>query len=145
MADSSYSTYMSRDKIYDAHIQGITKYERKLIKETGIPADLIIGKSRKSELVTARFICMVTIKRFSKISLKNIGSIFGRDHSTVIHARDEVNYWMSVPGRYVSEMVTLQRVIDEVGSRMIEMSSTKGNIPIVSETAETTETTEDMA
>ena len=130
MADSSYSTYMSNDKIYDSHIQGISKYERKVINETlyameeelGFPADLIIGRSRKTELVTARFICMVTIKRFSKLSLKNIGSIFGRDHSTVIHARDEVNYWMTVPGRYVSEMVTLQRVIDAVEYRMSEMS-----------------------
>jgi hypothetical protein len=147
MADSSYSTYMSNDKIYDSHIQGISKYERKVInetlyameEETGFPADLLIGRSRKTELVTARFICMVTIKRFSKMSLKNIGSIFGRDHSTVIHARDEVNYWMSVPGRYVSEMVTLQRVIDRVEHKMSEMSDMVSIVPMDEKSAENAE------
>jgi chromosomal replication initiation ATPase DnaA len=147
MADFSYSTYMSNDKIYDNHIQGISKYERKVInetlyameEETGFPADLLIGRSRKTELVTARFICMVTIKRFSKMSLKNIGIVFGRDHSTVIHARDEVNYWMTVPGRYVSEMVTLQRVIDRVEYRMSEMSDM---VSIVSKSEKSPESAE---
>jgi hypothetical protein len=73
------------------------------------------------------------------MSLKNIGSIFGRDHSTVIHARDEVNYWMTVPGRYVSEMVTLQRVIDRVEHKMSEMSDMVSIVPMDEKSAENAE------
>jgi chromosomal replication initiator protein len=49
------------------------------------------GKSRKKELVFARMIAMTLMTELTSLSLKGIGEAFGgRDHSTVIHARDTI-------------------------------------------------------
>jgi chromosomal replication initiator protein len=49
------------------------------------------GKSRKQELVFMRMIAMTLMTEMTSLSLKGIGEVFGgRDHSTVIHARDTI-------------------------------------------------------
>jgi chromosomal replication initiator protein len=49
------------------------------------------GKSRKKELVFARMMAMILMTEMTQLSLKAIGELFGgRDHSTVIHARDTI-------------------------------------------------------
>jgi chromosomal replication initiator protein len=49
------------------------------------------GKSRKQELVFVRMIAMTLMTEMTSLSLKAIGQLFGgRDHSTVIHARDTI-------------------------------------------------------
>jgi chromosomal replication initiator protein len=49
------------------------------------------GKSRKKEVVFARMIAMTLMCELTDHSLKAVGSFFGgRDHSTVIHARDTI-------------------------------------------------------
>ncbi len=49
------------------------------------------GKSRKKELVFVRMMAMTLMSEFTSLSLKAIGEQFGgRDHSTVIHARDTI-------------------------------------------------------
>ena len=52
-----------------------------------IPIDLIISKTRRKEVVTARQVAMYFAKTLTSSSLKTIGLHFGdRDHSTVIHS-----------------------------------------------------------
>jgi hypothetical protein len=46
---------------------------------------------------------------------------------------------MTVPGRYVSEMVTLQRVIDRVEHKMSEMSDMVSIVPMDEKSAENAE------
>jgi chromosomal replication initiation ATPase DnaA len=47
----------------------------------------LMGLSRKREIVEARQIVQYFIKEFHpSISLKSIGNMFNRDHSTVIHS-----------------------------------------------------------
>ena len=49
--------------------------------------DLLIGKTRKQEIATARQVAMFLAKRLTPHPLKMIGLHFGnRDHSTVVHA-----------------------------------------------------------
>ena len=52
-----------------------------------IPLDLMLGRSRKQEIVTSRQVAMYLCKQLTNHTLKEIGLRFGgRDHSTVIHA-----------------------------------------------------------
>lgn len=44
------------------------------------------SKTRKREVAEARQIAMYFIKKYTKISLIEIGKIFNRDHSTVIYS-----------------------------------------------------------
>lgn len=50
-----------------------------------LPKD-IKGKSRKRHFVKARFIAMYCIKNNTSLTLKTIGDMVGRDHTTIIHS-----------------------------------------------------------
>jgi chromosomal replication initiation ATPase DnaA len=55
---------------------------------------------RGEELVTARFLFMVMMVRYSNESYRVIGSIVGKDHSTINHAIKEVNNRCDTDRRY---------------------------------------------
>lgn len=78
--------YLSRIKpsTPDAIIKAVTAY-------TGISKEELESKSRKQPVVFARFIAMYLIKSRTKLTLKQIGDIFYRDHSTVINAVNTTN------------------------------------------------------
>jgi len=57
--------------------------------ETREVVTLLKGKSRKKEIIQARFAAAYFIYDIMGISLKSIGKILGgRDHSSIIHAKD---------------------------------------------------------
>lgn len=75
-------------------------------------------KSRKDELVMARFYTIHFIYTRMSMSLKTIGIIMGgRDHSTIIHARDMVETWLNHKEIYKRE----NRLINEI-TRHLEPS-----------------------
>jgi chromosomal replication initiator protein len=56
-----------------------------------VTPEALRSKSRKKELVFVRMIAMTLMTEITDLSLKAIGETFGgRDHSTVIHARDTI-------------------------------------------------------
>jgi chromosomal replication initiation ATPase DnaA len=64
-------------------------------KYYSIGQDAILGNRGKDKISYIRFVCMwLIIQRVRGLSLGEIGMIFGgRDHSTVIHARNKINAW----------------------------------------------------
>lgn len=56
----------------------------------------IRGKCRKKELVKARWLAMYFIRSKTDFTLNTIGDLFGRDHTTVIHALRTINDIMSL-------------------------------------------------
>jgi len=61
-----------------------------------INAKDIKGKSRKRNFVKARFIAMHFIKNNTSLTLKVIGDIVGRDHTTVIHSLQTIKNTLSL-------------------------------------------------
>jgi chromosomal replication initiator protein len=56
----------------------------------------LIGKTRKREIVMQRHIMMYFLKSTNQYSFREIGLMFGgRDHSSVIHACDKVDQFLS--------------------------------------------------
>lgn len=65
----------------------IEAIQRIVARHFGLTPELLIGKTRKQEVVTPRQIAMYLAKQLTKSALKVIGLHFGnRDHSTVVHA-----------------------------------------------------------
>ncbi len=57
----------------------------------GLSVDALRGKTRKREIALPRMMAMALATDLTNNSLKRIGQLFGgRDHSTVIHARDTI-------------------------------------------------------
>lgn len=64
---------------------------KSVISYTGISFEALQSKSRKQPIVFARFIAMYLIKSRTELSLRQIGDIFYRDHTTVINAVNTTN------------------------------------------------------
>ena len=58
-------------------------------QECDVSLSEILTRCRKKEVVNARFIFCAVMKRHFTYSLKRIGSIVHRDHTSVIHAIEE--------------------------------------------------------
>ncbi|MBR1780257.1 MAG: chromosomal replication initiator protein DnaA, partial [Oscillospiraceae bacterium] len=65
-----------------------------IIDETGkcygIDVSDILSTSRTKEITLARQVAMYVIRQLTKLSLPEIGKIFSRDHTTVIHSLEKV-------------------------------------------------------
>lgn len=83
---------------------------------TGFKWEKIISKSRKRELVNARFMYAFFAKKMlSGVTLKTIGqTIGGRDHTTAIHAIQTVNDMVDT-----NDAVTLD-LIEKITSKILE-------------------------
>lgn len=57
---------------------------------SGLSYDTLREKTRIREVVFARFLVMVTAHKELLYSLALAGSLFGKDHATVLHAKKEV-------------------------------------------------------
>lgn len=51
---------------------------------SGVSVSDMEGLSRKSEVVYARYVCFFLMRKYMSLSLKAIGQVFNRDHSTVV-------------------------------------------------------------
>jgi chromosomal replication initiation ATPase DnaA len=101
---------------YDRHVIETTL--QRIETETGFEADDLRSRKRNSELIIARFITVFVIKKHTRLTLKCIGREFGRDHSSILHALDEVKNWLSCPQRYISEVIQLERISTAVKEEM---------------------------
>lgn len=63
-------------------------------KYFSIRRDELLGKKKNKEIVEPRQICMYIICNLLDMPLLSIGQLFGRDHTTVIHARDKISQMM---------------------------------------------------
>ena len=72
----------------------------------------LIGKKRNKEIVEPRQICMYLMTELLSIPLMTIGQAMGgRDHTTVIHARDKVSELIKTNSRVATEVSDLKNLI----------------------------------
>lgn len=73
-------------------IISVERIQTIVAEEYNFPSDLLRSKTRKKEIAEARQLAMFLCTEFTRLTLKAIGLHFGgRDHSTVIHARETIN------------------------------------------------------
>ncbi len=78
-----------------------------------IPVDILRGKTRRQEIVTARQIAMFITKELTNSSLKTIGLHFGgRDHSTVIHACQVVEEYIKSDSNYKNDIEQIKKRVE---------------------------------
>jgi chromosomal replication initiation ATPase DnaA len=61
-----------------------------------VPLETLQGKCRKREFVMPRQIIMYLLVCYTDMTYLNIGKIFHKDHTTVIHSKDTIKDLMSV-------------------------------------------------
>jgi len=77
------------------HVKNEAYYSTEIIDKVvdfyNLSVKQVKGKSRKKNLVKARWIAMYLIREKTNMKLTAIGKLFERDHTTVIHAIQGVN------------------------------------------------------
>jgi chromosomal replication initiator protein len=88
------SRFLAREGVsFEAPQQAISLNEIiSLVEHSfGISKTELISKSRKGVIAWARQVAMYLGRRFTLLSLEEIGKNFGRDHATVLYAYDKVS------------------------------------------------------
>lgn len=67
----------------------------------------ILKVKRDSEVVEARNVACYLIKKYTSLSLKSIGRLFGKDHTTIMHSIGKVKFKMKGK-RYKSHIEMLE-------------------------------------
>lgn len=80
LAKECISVIVSNNEPVDVTIDRIME---KVTKKYNISEADLKGSKRNQEIATARHVCIYIIKNMTDLSLKKIGNIFSRDHSTV--------------------------------------------------------------
>ena len=71
----------------------------------------IVGKCRKREIVEARQIAIgLILEANPKLTLKKVGRIFKRDHSTIIYARNTYNDLLLTNKIFKSKVKQVKRI-----------------------------------
>ncbi|MBP5308421.1 MAG: chromosomal replication initiator protein DnaA [Clostridia bacterium] len=72
----------------------------------------LVGKKKNKEIAEPRQICVYLMTELMTLPLVSIGqAVGGRDHTTVIHARDKVARLISENGRFATEVNDLKNMI----------------------------------
>ena len=67
----------------------------------------MLGKKKSKDIVEPRMIAQYLIDEYLGLPLLSIGKFFGRDHSTIVYARDKISERLKTD-------VKLQEIIAEI-------------------------------
>ena len=80
-------------------------------RKYGVSVDDIKSKKKTDSIANARHISIYIIRRLTDLSLKEIGKVFGRDHSTVIFSINKIELNIKTVNNYESEINLLIKEI----------------------------------
>ena len=83
-------------------------------RELGISSVLDNLGSRKRHLVDNRAIAMYYLRKFTKLSLSQIGKVFEKDHATALHAVKIFNNQFETSRKFRFKAIRIRRRINEV-------------------------------
>jgi chromosomal replication initiator protein len=81
---------------------------------TGVEFNAIKGKTRHAHIVTARHLALYIMRnKYGKTSIE-LGKYFVLDHSTVLHAINKVELYISMPQFYKKENEYLNEILSKL-------------------------------
>ena len=73
---------------------------RRVCSYYGIEEIILKSPTRKKEVVIPRQVAMYCIKKYTHLGLKEVGTMFNRDHATVLHAINAIQNLMDTDKEY---------------------------------------------
>lgn len=81
----------------------------------GLEVEQIEGRSRVGDIALARHVAIYCINKFTTLTLKGIGKLFGeRDHGTVLHSIKRVKDMLSVNDEHAASIRHFEGEIREL-------------------------------
>lgn len=110
LKDMQLKAFLRNSKISDE--DRVAKVIAVVSKQTGIEESELKGRTRKGEISIARQICMYFVKKKTLKSLKEIGLLFNRDHSTAIHNIRVIENMIDIDKRFKSFILTIEKELE---------------------------------
>ena len=77
----------------------------------GVSVKDVVGRTRFKEIVMARHMAIYIIRNKVKYKLKATGMLFNRDHTTVIHAIQNINNLLCYDEPTINDLKNLQNIL----------------------------------
>jgi chromosomal replication initiator protein len=95
----------------------VSDIQAAVARHYGLPVEELTGECRKRIVARPRQIAMRLAHLLTEHSTVRIGQFFGRDHSTVIHARKAITRLRADPEIHQAmRVITLQLLIERQGA-----------------------------
>ena len=94
----------------------VARIQSEVAKHFGVTAERMAGRGRGKGVIRPRQVAMFFAREVAGKSFPKIGHIFGRDHSTVIHAVRKVERMMGEDQQFKDDVKTLFEAISSVSS-----------------------------
>lgn len=81
-------------------------------KYFGLTSEVLLGKKKNKEIVEPRQICMYLMADMTNMPLETVGNLCGgRDHTTVMHARDKIERLMGSASRIKTAVEDIRSMV----------------------------------
>jgi chromosomal replication initiator protein len=94
-----------------ANIVDTAHVQKEVAKKFNVDVGDLKGKSRGREIVIPRQVAMYLARELTELSLPALGKVFGRDHSTVLHACRKVEEHIARDAAFAAMLTELSRRI----------------------------------
>lgn len=91
-----------------------------VVEATGVDETALTSSVRTARIATARRVAMATVRSETTLTLHEIGELFQKDHSTVVHACSDVLQELETGGR----LADLFRIVQLAHKRATEALKT---------------------
>lgn len=89
----------------------VRKIVASVVHHFGVPEELIFSSKRTARVAEARQVAMTLVRRNTDFSLMEVGSIFNRDHGTVIHAMRAVDHRAEINADFATAVAAVMMEI----------------------------------
>ena len=110
MAVSVLSEYLKTAETQDNKVQNIFDY---ICKKYSVKKEVLTSGKRNADIVYARNLCIYALRTLTDMSLKKIGSMFGKDHTTIINSISNVENKMKNEPAYEREVNIMLKELGE--------------------------------
>lgn len=81
----------------------------------GVTIEFLQQRTRERRVVYKRQLLMYFLVSLTTETYKEIGDMFGMDHSSVIHSKDKVKDWLSVDHEVQADVIAIkQKILDSL-------------------------------
>lgn len=109
-------------------IPGMKREIREVVSDVfGVPIEMLSAKTRRREVVDARYAAIWWTRKNTKDTLMLIGERYGIDHCTVMHACGQAETWMKTDKYFRAKLDEVVRLMgkNEAVEKEMEISRTE--------------------
>ncbi|HWJ30178.1 MAG TPA: helix-turn-helix domain-containing protein [Flavisolibacter sp.] len=77
----------------------------------GVTLEFLQQRTRERPVAYKRQLLMYFLVSLTTLTYKEIGDLFGMDHSTVVHSKDRVKDWLSVDHEVQADIIAIKQKI----------------------------------